>query len=296
MFGAKRERALYGILHKLPKIHRYTWIRWGVGVVATLSIAALPVLDILRFDLWGGGHRWLGEPVDTVTAAKAFAFPFLAINVVIVLKSRLFGRYLCGFFCPVGTLSRLVEWARYTDRKGRWRIAGPLTAFLVSCLMAAITFAFWVDWHVFLEGSTLARTLSAVFLGSMALGLFGIVQFMGLRFCRDLCPSGVYFALLGQETINGIEFDETTCTDCGLCDVVCPVDLKPRDMSGGPWRDERGFYSDGMSNFALCLRCGDCVVACEEVGTRGEPMSALSLGALSADARNAQPPCHGASR
>ena len=65
--------------------HRYTMWRWVVGIVFTLATAALPLLDVLRFDLWSGRHIVLGEQVGFVEAAKAFAFPFLGVNVAIIV-------------------------------------------------------------------------------------------------------------------------------------------------------------------------------------------------------------------
>ena len=61
-------------------------------------------------------------------------------------------------------------------------------------------------------------------------------------------------------------------------------------MSGGAYRGGSGFYGDGMSNFALCIRCGDCVVSCEEVGTRGEVETALTMGHLAEAAREYRDP------
>lgn len=286
LLGPRREQVLYGLLRRLRGVQRYTLWRVVFAGVATAAVAALPLTDTLRFDLWRGQHHLLGERVGLVTAAKAFAFPFLGVNVLIILMSRFLGRWLCGFACPVGALARLGEWARFTDRRGRWKVAGPLAALLASGLLSAITFSFWVDWEVFREGSGLARGLSVTFLGGMALGLFGIVQGLGLRFCRDLCPSGIYFALLGPNSVAGVEFARPeACTDCGACDLICPMDLHPREMASDTQRDATGLYPEALSNFALCIRCGDCVVACEGVGQRGAPAPALRMGWLGEEAR-----------
>jgi NAD-dependent dihydropyrimidine dehydrogenase PreA subunit len=112
---------------------------------------------------------------------------------------------------------------------------------------------------------------------------------LGQRFCRDWCPSGVYFAVLGQNTLNGIQFAHPdTCTECKACDKVCPMDLHPRELSGGAYRGGSGFYPQALSNFALCIRCGDCVVACEDVNrSRREGAPSLRMGWLPDGARDA---------
>lgn len=287
--GTDREKVLYGIGKKRGRLHRYTKARWAVAVTATLAIAALPLLDILRFDFWGGRHVLLGEVVDLPTAAKAFAWPFLAVNILIIVASRTVGRYLCGYACPYGAMSRLREWIRFRSKEPLPRLLGELLMFMISATLASIVFTFWVDWRVFLEGSTLAKLLSTGFLLGMTGGLYGLVRQLGLGFCRGWCPSGVYFAVLGPETFNGIEFSHPeNCTECGACETVCPVDLVPRHMSGGAHRPGIGFYVDGMSNFSNCIRCGDCINACEGMTDRFDKATPLRLGWLPEGARDSR--------
>jgi len=280
--GVKRIRVLLGMGDKRGTVHRYTWWRWAVAIVSTVAVALLPLTGVLRIDLWAGHHMWLGEPVGTVAAAKAFAFPFLAVNIAIIVASRFLGRWLCGFGCPIGNMNRLAEWFQWRGRKGWKRFFRTLPVLAACMLLAAITFSFWVDWRVFAEGSPRAVTAASVFLFGMGLGFFALVQGLGMRFCREYCPSGVYFALLGPETRTGIEFaNPDACTDCHACENVCPVDLKPREMASAEERPGMGFYPDGMTNYANCLRCGDCVVVCEDTtGKNGTP-TPLVLGLLS---------------
>jgi len=68
------------------------------------------------------------------------------------------------------------------------------------------------------------------------------------------------------------------------------MELEPRHMSGGDYRGGRGLYGDFMSNFALCIRCGDCVVACEELGSRRSESTALRMGTLPESKRESSPP------
>ena len=283
--GETRDKTLYGLGARRDKSHRYTIIRWSIAIVSTAFVAALPLFGILRIDLWSGSSMWLGERVGLVEAAKAFAFPFLAVNVAIILASRYLGRWLCGFGCPIGNLNRLSEWFRWKSRKKGGRIFGRLVVFLACFLLAAITFSFWVDWRVFSRGSTAAMILAGAFLFGTAFVLFGVVHKLGMRFCRDYCPSGVYFAVLGPTTRTGIEFAHPeACTDCHACENTCPVDLLPRQIAGAP-RPGTGFYPDGLTNDANCLRCGDCVAVCESTTGKNEGPTPLVMGWLSDGAR-----------
>ena len=284
--GAVRSRTLFGLGKKRGSLHRYTLIRWGVGIVATVAVALLPLTGTLRVDLWSGRSMWLGEEVGLVEALKAFAFPFLAVNVVIVLVSRFLGRWLCGFVCPIGNLNRLSEWFRWRSKRRAGRAVGAVVVFAACGLLAAITFSFWIDWRVFVQGTAAAATVAGGFLVGTTVVLFVTVHGLGMRFCRDYCPSGVYFAVLGPTSATGIEFAHPdACTDCHACEQACPVDLKPREMASPVSRPGMGFYPDGLTDYANCLRCGDCVVVCESTTGPDDGETPLRLGWLPADLR-----------
>lgn len=279
--GTLREKVLFGLGRKRGRLHRYALVRWVVGIGFTVGVALLPLAGVLRFDFWGGHHVVLGREVDLVEAAKAFAFPFLAVNVLIVLASRFVGRYLCGFVCPYGAMARFAEWFRAYERSRGHRLVAWGGLFLVCLALSAVAFSFWVDWRVFSEGSGRAVAVCASLLLGAAFALFFAVMRLGLRFCRDWCPSGVYFALLGHDSLNGVAFAHPeSCTDCGACTKVCPMDLEPRHLVDGAPRATSGFYPEGTTNLAQCIRCGDCVIACEGVRRDAvEPVS-LALGWL----------------
>jgi polyferredoxin len=294
--GQARMKALGGLGRKRARAHRYTLWRWGVALAFSLGIAALPAFGILRFDLWSGRNESLGQELGLVEVARRFAFPFLAINLVIVLVTHFYGRYLCGFVCPYGSVARLAEFLRFRARSRHQRALAFAAVLAVTTLLSAITFAFWVDPRVFVAGSPGAIALALVFLLGMIGTFTWCVTRLGLRFCRDVCPSGVYFALLGHETRNGVAFaSPATCIECDACDRSCPMDLAPRELLTGPARGGSGFYPDGTTNVALCIRCGDCVVACEGVTAGREGPTPLRMGPLG-DARATETLGTGASR
>lgn len=288
--GRIRDRVLAGIAKKRGRVHRYTHWRWSVALVFTALIAGLVAFDVLRMDLWGGHHHYLGRELGFVETLKRFAFPFLAINVGIILASRFIGRYLCGFVCPYGAVARLAEALGIRAKSRGQRRLAALALLSVCAVLCSIAFSFWVDWRVFRDGSALAMSIAGAFLATLIGSFYFMVTRLGLGFCRDWCPSGVYFALLGPESHNGVEFAHPqTCTDCKACESACPMDLAPREMSGGAPLLGRGLYPDGQSNVSLCIRCGDCVVACEGTNVDGEGPTSLRMGWLPSSARSKAP-------
>lgn len=282
--GWRRIKTLHGLGKRRGRLHRYTYARWLVALSATLGVALLPWTGTLRLDLWGGRHLWLGEEVGFVEGMKRFAFPFVGVNVAIILASRLVGRYLCGFVCPVGALSRLDEWFRFRLRKS-WALRSLSDLFVLAlcAVLAFVAFSFWTDVGVLWLGSPSALAFAWTALLGTAAGLYVTTHGLGLRFCREWCPSGVYFAVLGPKSLTGVELAHPeACTECGACESVCPVDLKPRMLlDPDEVRAGIGLYPQGMPSLGLCLRCGDCVAACEATTSiHADQPTPLRLGRL----------------
>jgi polyferredoxin len=233
---------------------------------------------------------YLGRELGLVEVAKAFAFPFLAINLAIIVVSRFLGRYLCGFVCPYGSVSRLAEWLRFRGKSRAQRASGWIALIGVCTLLAAVALGFWVDWRVFRDGSPLARTIAAAALVATSASFVAMVRGIGLDFCRRWCPSGVYFALLGDQSRTGVEFaNPSACTECKACDKTCPMDLRPRDLFTREHGTGAGFYPEHASDIALCIRCGDCVNVCEATTARSSDPTPLRLGFLREPRRGCEP-------
>ncbi len=63
------------------------------------------------------------------------------------------------------------------------------------------------------------------------------------------------------------------------------MDLAPRSLGSDAPRGAAGFYPAALSNYSLCIRCGDCVKVCGAVTEKQEGPTPLTMGFLSKDAR-----------
>jgi polyferredoxin len=81
--------------------------------------------------------------------------------------------------------------------------------------------------------------------------------------CRFGCPYAFLMGITNRFSVFKIEKDDTKCTQCGICDDLCPVGLT--DL-GSSYQD---FTSNPSQRYA-CIRCLTCVASC--------PQGALTFG------------------
>ncbi len=245
--------------------HRYSIIRFATQATTLAILYLVPLTGLARFDLWGAEHRALFRPANAVDGFVAVAVGVTSLYVITFLANVVCGRLFCGWGCPVAQLSRFGE----LIEGGGWRAAlrgGSFGALLVLGVML-----WWTSPRIVVDGSATARAVgAAVFLGLLALTYVHGKVFRW-EFCKKACPIGLYYSVVATETSHGIVFerDLETCKACNVCDRVCPVDLHPRALSS-PRVGIGGLGIDGLPEDNHCLRCGDCVTACEFVFAREE--------------------------
>jgi ferredoxin len=95
--------------------------------------------------------------------------------------------------------------------------------------------------------------VGAVIVPLLFLGLVVYLSYTrGRLFCNLLCPAGALLGLISRYTIFKIEVNESTCTDCGLCEKVCKaqcIESKSKKI-----------------DHAACIGCFNCFNACPSVG------------------------------
>jgi ferredoxin-type protein NapH len=156
--------------------------------------------------------RWMGK-------LKYLSLVILAIFLPILLNDMWFSK-----LCPAGGIEGAIPWAL-----GGW---GPDSAagFDVVSLIGGI---FWVKMAIL-----------GAFLVSMTL--------IKRPFCRMMCPLGAIFSLFNRVSLVRLHVNQKACTQCGLCERVCPVDLKP-------------YWEIDSPECIKCLECTKCPTHAIEV-------------------------------
>ena len=182
--------------------------------------------------------------------------PFYAIGTMAVVGTSV-GRMTCGTLCPFGFLqdvlfkirtwkARLPGWASYL----RYAALAVLV-FLIPALTR-------VPWFSKLcPMGTLSAGLPWVTLSESVRGMVGSFFWVKIGilllfvtssvlakrpFCRAVCPLGAIFSLFNRGSFLQLAWNPDTCTRCGKCRKICPVDIRP----------------DYKPDSAECLRCLDC--------------------------------------
>lgn len=197
------------------------------AVEAFLPIAAL--MAAKRFFLTGFWDEI--HPAGLTIFLGALATAFLARKA------------FCSWICPVGTLSRGLEWL---GRKTLWRRGFPAVPRWLDLALASVKYlllAFFLrtvltmplagieefmraPYNLAVDARMLRffgdlSTTGAVVLGSLVVLSLGVKHF----WCRYLCPYGALLGLASFVSPLSVRRDPETCNDCRACTRACPVEI-----------------------------------------------------------------------
>ncbi|HEX9242855.1 MAG TPA: 4Fe-4S binding protein [Anaeromyxobacter sp.] len=209
-----------------------------------------------------GLRRWLSTGFwDEVHPAG------LTILLAAIVTSLLAKKGFCSWVCPVGAISRALEWVgrRTLWRRGFPRVPRRLDLALSSVkYLLLVFFAFEVflsmpvealdafvgspynlvaDAKMLLLFAHPTTTLLAVLGGLVALSL--VVKH---AWCRWLCPYGALLGVASLASPQHVRRDPAACNDCRACTRACPVEIPVHARL-------RVLSSE-------CTGCLSCVAAC----------------------------------
>jgi polyferredoxin len=224
------------------------------GVEAFLPVAAL--VGARRF---AGTWQW-----DDVHPAG------LAFLAAVVLGALLARRAFCSWACPIGTLSRGLEWARTRLLRlpARWNAPRWLRTLALApryLLLAAFLFliggmsaqqagAFlYSPYNLAADANMLAMFLHLSAAGFAVLALL-VALSVAIRngFCRFVCPYGALLGVAGAASPFRIVRDPAACNACGACTRACGQGIRVAEAKTVHSLD--------------CSACLACVSACNVQG------------------------------
>ena len=265
---------------------RYQWARWITLTASWAFIVGIPLLQAARLEresagLFGGralpvsvGEQVVGAPTSLHVLGIEFIDPLAAAGVALsggaswalafgalvpIVLVGVFGRFFCSWLCPYATLVAVSNAARALLAKLGLRphdAALPKRTNLVvlgGLLIATVLTGSQLALLVYPPAIVGREVWRLVYFGALGSGaaiiavLFTFDTFVSRTgTCRYLCPGGAVFTLLGHWSPFTIVRDSKRCTDCTLCDVVCPMAQRP--------------MTDNVTSG--CDRCARCVAVC----------------------------------
>lgn len=187
----------------------------------------------------------------------------------LVLYGLLFGRMICGWFCPFGLIQELLYKIK-TPKLKKGRITRILSYFKYVVLVffvfiVPVMYAFrdtplpafckYICPAGTLEGGIglLANKVNASYfsmLGPLFTWKFLLMVsilvaciFIFRMFCRFICPLGALYGFFNRFSFFGVKVEKSKCTNCNLCVSHCKMDVK-----------QVGDHE--------CISCGECVKVC----------------------------------
>lgn len=205
--------------------------------------------------------------MQAVSGSMNFKLSFYVIGFVLAL-GVVFGRAICGFFCPFGLIQELIYKIPFPKKKlWKWLTYVKYVLLAVFVVIMPVTmvnelgmsspaFCEYICPAGTLEGGIpllsthpeLRATLGALFSVKACILIITLIGCLSVCrfFCKVMCPLGAIYGLLNKVSIYHMECNKKTCASCGKCHNVCPMDVDPVKNP----------------NSAECIRCGKCVASC----------------------------------
>lgn len=209
--------------------------------------------------------------LQTISGSNRFHISFYVMGFLLLVGS-IFGRLICGFFCLFGLLQDLLyriptpklHLPKKPDRMLRY-LKYLVLLFPVLLLPSLLTDEFGLGEPFFcqylcpagtieagipllLTNPPLQQMVGALFHWKLGIAILIVLSaiFIYRPFCRYLCPLGAFYALFNKISLLHLQLDTHSCTSCGRCEKVCPMEVKPLDNI----------------NSTECIRCGKCQKSC----------------------------------
>lgn len=189
-------------------------------------------------------------------AWSSFILLFVTIGTAIIFR-----RSFCGEICPLGFLQELFGLAGRKVLQRRFNLPRKLDNILrylkYPVLVIFLGLAWrtmelsirpydpWVAYHHLGSDELFSKNLIGFIVLVLSLGL-GFIS--DRPFCRYLCPMGGFLGIISKIGVTRIKRNVSSCTDCGLCDKNCPVNIEVSKQE--------------IITSAECLTCSECINTC----------------------------------
>ena len=198
---------------------------------------------------------------------KLFFYPFIIVGSVGVI----FGRAVCGWACPIGSLQRatgkvskkLKKRYKIFEKIGKLRIEQYFRYIKYFDLIGLAIIIYIIADIMFTDLCPVGFMVGTIPISILSPGQYVPNQFFYIAFvifilfiilifivergwCKYFCPVGAMLAPFNKISIYHVSVDKTKCSHCNLCSFDCPMGIDIPNMHRDP----------------ECIICGKCVSSC----------------------------------
>jgi len=200
----------------------------------------------------------------------------LFVTGFLVSAGVVFGRFICGYVCPMGLLQDLVykiKTRKFLKRFQYLRYIKYLVLIIFVILLPLLAVhelagmgTPWFCKYICPSG-TIFGAIPLLAVNGFLRDLAGVLLIIKLSiaavmlitsvliyrpFCRLLCPLGAIYALFNKIAFIKMRCDTDKCISCGKCSEACNIMLEPKTQPNSP----------------ECVRCGACKATCQAKALR----------------------------
>lgn len=184
--------------------------------------------------------------VFLIVIVQGQLFIWLGLFVIGLLSSVFFGRFYCGYICPMSTAMRLTS---KLSRKLKWQTKS----------VPKILQTKWLPWLVLLlmvatmfVSKRILRQEFPLLLVLLLISVVVTLKYEEWVFHNHMCPYGALFNLFAKNPGYATRVDPSQCIGCKKCEPVCPSQCIRVD-------DET---SVAKIHPSTCHQCQACAVIC----------------------------------
>jgi polyferredoxin len=234
-----------------------------------IILLGLPVFHIIKFDFTNGVFFVFGEETTWLHTVTIFLAFWAGSYVITLTADYIYGRLFCGWICSWGTLLKAL---RYTGDKVKRKKLSPVVteaATFAAALISTVGLLNWfIDLTIIFRPSHPAFTIVTAITVILTAIAFVMLRYVGLRFCQEFCPIGLYLGVVSQKHMMRIDFEPANCTLGEVCVHDCPMAMDPRLLA-----------TDGEINtHSQCVLCFDCISSCNACAAKVPGTKPLTIG------------------
>ncbi len=228
------------------------------------NILLLFSLVFLGFYL-GGCPCIVGSTFNIFNIKNANIIYLVLLSFIPIATSFIWGRWFCGWFCPVGAFQKFLYSIKIKNQKNIFYKINDFFKKKDKILRYTKLLIFAIFGYLYIsKGYNLFchyEPFKAIFAfnGSLVNVTIAFVVFLLSTinqrfFCKYLCPLGGILKLTSRFALKKIKIDPECCTGCKICTKdICPMDAIKCD--------EKNNKID--IDHSECIRCLKCVDACK---------------------------------